>query len=141
MKQVPMRGRLKGKKIAGFIWAGRGTTWMRKENYFQLEHSRIVTASFSSPSGAFTIRFEGFALTRELQRCAVHHGGESRLYVIVDKVKQIGKKRDRDLEVVNLMPSPLGLIVEFDFSFADLDIVDGKRGRFGCAFLCLRLRL
>jgi hypothetical protein len=41
MKAIPMRGRLTGKRIAGFLWAGRGKSWQRKENYFQLEHSQL----------------------------------------------------------------------------------------------------
>lgn len=59
MKAIPMKGRLKGKRIYGFIWAGEGSAWTRKENYFQLEHGKLVTASFVTPSGSFRIRCRG----------------------------------------------------------------------------------
>lgn len=39
MKAIPMRGRLTGKRISGFLWAGAGKSWQRKENYFQLERA------------------------------------------------------------------------------------------------------
>ena len=42
MKALPMRGKLKGKRIAGYLWAGPGKNWMHKENYFQLEDARLV---------------------------------------------------------------------------------------------------
>jgi hypothetical protein len=54
-----MRGRLTGKRIAGYMWAGRGKHWQRKENYFQLEDSRLVSAVFSTSSGDFWIRCYG----------------------------------------------------------------------------------
>ena len=65
MKAVPMRGKLKGKRIAGHLWAGSGKNWMRKENYFQLEDSRLVTALFDTHSGSLKIRCRGatFRLT------------------------------------------------------------------------------
>jgi hypothetical protein len=54
-----MRGRLKGKRIAGYLWAGRGKTWQRKENYFQLEHRKMVSAALATQSGDFVIRCYG----------------------------------------------------------------------------------
>lgn len=59
MKNVPMRGRLTGKRISGFIWAGPGQTWRRKENYFQLENKRLISAVCSTSSGSFWIRCYG----------------------------------------------------------------------------------
>jgi hypothetical protein len=59
MKAVPMRGKLVGKRISGFLWAGPGKTWQRKENYFQLEHDKLVTAVLGSSSGDFWIRCYG----------------------------------------------------------------------------------
>lgn len=59
MKAVPMRGKLTGKRISGHMWAGPGNSWMRKENYFQLEDDRLVTAIFGTPSGSLEIRCRG----------------------------------------------------------------------------------
>ena len=59
IKAIPMRGRLSGRRIAGFLWAGPGKSWQRKENYFQLEHDKLVTAVFSAPTGQFWIRCKG----------------------------------------------------------------------------------
>jgi hypothetical protein len=59
MKAIPMRGRLTGKRIAGFLWAGSGRAWQRKENYFQLEHPKLVSAALSTSAGAFWIRCYG----------------------------------------------------------------------------------
>ena len=59
MKAVPMRGKLVGKRISGYMWAGTGNSWMRKENYFQLEDHRLVTAIFGTPSGSLEIRCRG----------------------------------------------------------------------------------
>jgi hypothetical protein len=59
MKAIPMRGRLTGKRIAGFLWAGEGRAWQRKENYFQLEHATLVSAVFGTSVGAFWIRCHG----------------------------------------------------------------------------------
>jgi hypothetical protein len=59
MKAIPMRGRLTGKRIAGFLWAGQGKAWQRKENYFQLEHPKLVSAVLSTSVGAFWIRCYG----------------------------------------------------------------------------------
>src|SRR5437870_299250 len=47
MKPIPMRGRLAGKRIAGYLWAGPGKRWMKKENYFQLEDDKLVTAGLA----------------------------------------------------------------------------------------------
>ena len=59
MRAIPMRGRLKGKRISGFLWAGRGQSWQRKENYFQLEHSTLVSAALTTSAGGFWIRCYG----------------------------------------------------------------------------------
>jgi hypothetical protein len=59
MKALPMRGKLTGKRIAGYLWAGPGKNWMHKENYFQLEDSRLVTAVLVSDSGSLWIRCLG----------------------------------------------------------------------------------
>ena len=59
MKAIPMRGRLTGKRISGYLWAGPGTSWTRKENYFQLEHDKLVTAVLACPSGSFWVRCTG----------------------------------------------------------------------------------
>jgi hypothetical protein len=59
MKAIPMRGRLKGKRISGFLWAGPGDSWRRKENYFQLEDNRVVSAVLGSEAGTFWIRCKG----------------------------------------------------------------------------------
>jgi hypothetical protein len=59
MKAIPMRGRLIGKRIAGFLWAGPGKDWMKKENYFQLEHDKLVSAVLWTKAGAFWIRCTG----------------------------------------------------------------------------------
>ena len=56
MKAIPMRGRLTGKRISGFLWAGKGK---RKENYFQLEHPKLVSAVLSTSVGAFWLRCYG----------------------------------------------------------------------------------
>ena len=36
MKAIPMKGRLTGKRVSGYLWAGRGRSWRKKKNYFQL---------------------------------------------------------------------------------------------------------
>ncbi len=59
MKALPMRGKLTGKRIAGYLWAGAGKTWMHKENYFQLEDARLVTAVLAAGSGSLWIRCRG----------------------------------------------------------------------------------
>ena len=59
MKAIPMRGRLVGKRITGFLWAGPGRTWRKKENYFQLEHNKLVTAVLVGRAGSFWIRCDG----------------------------------------------------------------------------------
>jgi hypothetical protein len=50
MKALPMKGRLTGKRIAGYLWAGPGEAWRRKENYFQLEHNTL------SPQSSLVLR-------------------------------------------------------------------------------------
>lgn len=67
MKAIPMRGRLVGKRITGYLWAGPGKSWQRKENYFQLEHQKLVTAALSSSSGTFMIRCYGATCSVTLQ--------------------------------------------------------------------------
>ena len=59
VKALPMRGKLTGKRIRGFLWAGPGDSWRKKENYFQLEDNRIVSAVLASDAGAFWIRCKG----------------------------------------------------------------------------------
>jgi hypothetical protein len=59
MKAIPMKGRLTGKRVVGYLWAGPGTSWRRKENYFQLEHARLVSAVMESQSGSFCVRCKG----------------------------------------------------------------------------------
>jgi hypothetical protein len=73
MKALPMRGKLKGKRIAGYLWAGPGKNWMHKENYFQLEDSRLVTAVLVSDSGSLWIRCLGatFRITLKGQKSQV----------------------------------------------------------------------
>jgi hypothetical protein len=56
MKAIPMRGRLTGKRISGYLWAGKGT---RKEHYFQLEHRRLVSAVLATSVGSFWLRCYG----------------------------------------------------------------------------------
>ena len=59
MKAIPMRGRLVGKRIAGYLWAGPRKTWRKKENYFQLEDGKLVTAVLGTQAGFFWIRCKG----------------------------------------------------------------------------------
>jgi hypothetical protein len=59
MKAIPMRGRLLGKKPAGYIWAGPGENYKKKEKYFQLKDNRLVTAVLASSSGSFWVRCKG----------------------------------------------------------------------------------
>jgi hypothetical protein len=59
MRAIPMKGHLKGKRITGYLWAGPGAAWTKKENYFQLEDDRLVSAVLSSTLGSFTIRSKG----------------------------------------------------------------------------------
>jgi hypothetical protein len=67
MKAVPMRGKLTGKRIAGYLWAGRGSKWKRKENYFQLEDANQVTAVLATQSGSLSVRCMGATFTLELK--------------------------------------------------------------------------
>jgi hypothetical protein len=67
MKAIPMRGRLTGKKVAGYIWAGTGKAWTKKENYFQLESNRMITAAVGTrKSGWFWLRCKGATCTVRL---------------------------------------------------------------------------
>jgi hypothetical protein len=59
MKAIPMKGRLTGKRICGYLWAGPGAAWTKKENYFQLEDQKLVTAVLASGSGQFWVRCKG----------------------------------------------------------------------------------
>jgi hypothetical protein len=59
MADSPMRGTLRGKRIAGYLWAGPGSSWKRRKNYKQLEDDEIVSATFAGKSGAFTVRAHG----------------------------------------------------------------------------------
>jgi len=59
MKAIPMKGRLTGKRVSGYLWAGRGRSWRKKENYFQLEDPQIVSALLACSSGSFWVRCTG----------------------------------------------------------------------------------
>mgnify|MGYP001455753842 CR=1 FL=1 len=59
IKTIPMKGRLTGKRIAGFLWAGPGSSFSKKENYFQLEDAKLVTAVLACGSGTFWVRCKG----------------------------------------------------------------------------------
>jgi hypothetical protein len=59
MKAIPMKGRLTGKRVSGFVWAGSGSSWTRKENYFQLEHNEVVSAVLGTSAGTFWVRCKG----------------------------------------------------------------------------------
>ena len=67
MKALAMRGKLAGKRIAGYLWAGLGSTWMRKENYFQLEDATQVSVTLATSSGSLTVRCRGATFTLELR--------------------------------------------------------------------------
>jgi hypothetical protein len=87
MKAIPMRGRLVGKRISGFLWAGPGKTWQRKENYFQLEHQKIVTAVLASSAGDFWIRCYGATCSVTL------HGPKGRVLGTATLALPRGRKR------------------------------------------------
>jgi hypothetical protein len=59
IKPVPMKGRLTGKRISGYIWAGSGKKWLIKENYFQLEDKELISATIGTAAGSFWIRCNG----------------------------------------------------------------------------------
>ncbi len=59
MRAIPMKGKVGKKRIRGYMWAGPGTTWMKKENYFQLESDKLVSVCIASPMGEFWIRCKG----------------------------------------------------------------------------------
>ena len=56
MKAIPMKGRLTGKKVRGYLWAGPGEAWRKKENYFQVEDDEIISAALFCSSGSFWVR-------------------------------------------------------------------------------------
>ncbi len=47
LKAIPMKGRLSGKKVRGYLWAGPDMSWVRKG--FQLEDDRLVLAVLVPP--------------------------------------------------------------------------------------------
>ena len=59
MRAIPMRGRVGDKRLRGYIWAGAGTSWTKKENYFQLESNKLVSACLASDLGQFWFRCKG----------------------------------------------------------------------------------
>jgi hypothetical protein len=59
MRAIPMKGKVGKKRIQGYMWAGEGKTWAKKENYFQLESNSLVSAAIVSPMGEFWIRCKG----------------------------------------------------------------------------------
>lgn len=59
MRAIQMKGRVGGKRIRGYLWAGTGKDWAKKENYFQLESEKLVSACFASSTGEFWIRCKG----------------------------------------------------------------------------------
>ena len=63
MRAIPMKGRVGDKRIQGYMWAGQGKTWTKKENYFQLESNTLVSAAIASPMGTFWIRCKGGTCT------------------------------------------------------------------------------
>lgn len=68
MEAIPMKGRLIGKKVFGYLWAGPGKTWREKENYFQLEHNKLVSAVLGSASGELWVRCKGATCEIKLKR-------------------------------------------------------------------------
>ena len=59
MRAIPMKAKVGNKRIHGYMWAGQGKMWTKKENYFQLESNRLVSAAITSPMGEFWIRCKG----------------------------------------------------------------------------------
>ena len=59
MKAIPMKGKLTGKRVRAYLWAGPGEAWRKKENYFQLEHDQVVSAALYCSSGSFWVRCKG----------------------------------------------------------------------------------
>lgn len=59
MKAIPMKDRMTGKKVEGYIWAGPGKAWRKKENYFQVEDDEIISACLSGSLGSFWVRCKG----------------------------------------------------------------------------------
>jgi hypothetical protein len=87
MKAIPMRGRLVGKRVVGCIWAGPGESYRRKENYFQLEHDKLVGVFLGAASGSFWIRCKGSSCDITL------HGPSGRVLGKATLVLPHGKKR------------------------------------------------
>ncbi len=59
MKVIPMKSKLIGKKVHGYLWAGPGQGWRKKENYFQVEDDEIISAALFSSLGSFWVRCKG----------------------------------------------------------------------------------
>jgi hypothetical protein len=57
MKAILMKGRLTGKKVCGYLWAGPGEAWRKKENYFQVKDDEIVSAALFCSSGSLNLSF------------------------------------------------------------------------------------
>jgi hypothetical protein len=87
MKAIPMRGRLVGNRVVGCIWAGPSQSYRRKENYFQLEHNKLVSVYLGSPSGSFWVRCKGASCEITL------HGPNGRTLGKTTLVLPHGKKR------------------------------------------------
>jgi hypothetical protein len=86
MKAVPMKGRLTGKRVRGYLWAGPGEAWRKKESYFQLEDPKIVSAVFAGPLGEFWVRCNG-------ARCELKLYGPQRQILAAEtrRVKRAGE--------------------------------------------------
>ena len=63
MRAIPMKNKVGDKRIRGFMWAGKGKAWTKKENYFQLESDTLVSVALVSPMGQFWIRCKGGTCT------------------------------------------------------------------------------
>ncbi len=59
MRAVPMKEKLAGKKVRGYLWAGPGQSWRKKENYFKLEDDKVVSAVLAGSLGEFWVRCNG----------------------------------------------------------------------------------
>ena len=86
MKAIPMRGRLTGKRISGCIWAGAGKKWQRKENYFQLEDSKLVFADLEFANA------EQELITLEDRG---HRSAFRTLSTVAASVEAVGRRRAR----------------------------------------------
>jgi hypothetical protein len=54
-----MKGTLTGKTMRGYLWAGPGNAWSKKQNYFQVENEQIISAALFCSSGSFWLRCKG----------------------------------------------------------------------------------